>query len=182
MNKKRKLNKTPIIKPVAADEATDLVLSSMSEDGYLLATDEEMLAAARTATANDIRDAITRIRQLGPPGIGYRTLRECLLAQLWHRLTAVKSAKGHAFFLGSPKKLAVQAKLALEVALYIVDKHLRELHHADKSMLIRKWALEWDRPEALIEAAIECILNLNPRPGHPCPGIAAMASASKYLN
>ena len=186
MNRRKKSNKAAVIKQVAADEATDLVLSHLNEDGYLIATNEELLAAARAATANDIRKAITRIRRFGPHGVGHRTLRECLLAQLRHQLQTIKRARCQVLFVCSKRKIAVQAKLALEGALYIVDKGLPELQRTpDKAALIRKWARELDRPEALIQVAIESIRSLNPRPGqsgHSCPGIAGLASASRYVN
>jgi RNA polymerase sigma-54 factor len=72
------------------------IIGNIDEDGYLQATDEEVLeslralaeddpmleSVARTATALDVERTRKRIMRMDPIGVGARTLEECLLAQL----------------------------------------------------------------------------------------------------
>lgn len=97
------LNLSPAVR-----EAAEYIIGNLNEDGYLTATDEELLAgylreqegpenghsaAEPVATANleatnleatkaHLATALEVVRQLDPLGVGTRDLRECLLTQV----------------------------------------------------------------------------------------------------
>jgi len=57
------------------------IIGNIDEDGYLRATEDEILAAG-PYTKEEADLAIAAIQQLDPIGVGARDLRECLLLQL----------------------------------------------------------------------------------------------------
>jgi RNA polymerase sigma-54 factor len=136
-------------------EAAELVVGNLDEDGYLMASDEElagMLATgAHEATrVEDAAVALARVEQarevvsrLDPVGVGARELRECLLCQIRHQ----QEGKGD-----DP---------VLAAALEIVDTHLALLQKKDMRELVRLCR----RPADEVQAAVEAIRKLDPRPG-----------------
>ncbi len=62
-------------------EVCEFIIGNLDEDGYLRASDEEILNAFKLDEQR-LGQALDVVRSLDPPGIGARTLRECLLAQL----------------------------------------------------------------------------------------------------
>ena len=107
---------------------------------------------AKPASANfhrqDLEEAIETVRQLDPPGIACRDLRECLLYQLRH----------HQAQLGSHPNGSAQV---LEDAILVVDQHLRAL----QSKQHREIARSIGRTPEAVQAALEYIRTLDPRPG-----------------
>jgi RNA polymerase sigma-54 factor len=98
------LNLSPVVR-----EAAEYIIGNLNEDGYLTATDEELLAgylheqletdageaprdvqarvaelppAMRDRARCHLMTALDVVRQLDPIGVGTRDLRECLLAQV----------------------------------------------------------------------------------------------------
>src|SRR6266699_3071853 len=179
-------------------EAAELVIGNLNEDGYLIASDEELrgivpaasperdaaksesvvkeavalgLAASdltepevespHSAPANgvrpvfqtnfnreDLREAIETVRQLDPPGVACRDLRECLLYQLrYHQAQLGKNGNGTAQVLAD--------------AITIVDQHLRALQNKQHKEIARAMS----RPMEAIPAALDYIRTLDPRPG-----------------
>jgi RNA polymerase sigma-54 factor len=57
------------------------IIGNIDEDGYLRATNEEVMAAAQYSAA-EVDQALRAIQSLDPIGVGARDLRECLLLQL----------------------------------------------------------------------------------------------------
>ncbi len=57
------------------------IIGNIDEDGYLRATDEEIMASAQYS-AEEVNQALHAIQSLDPIGVGARDLRECLLLQL----------------------------------------------------------------------------------------------------
>ncbi|HEY8131314.1 MAG TPA: RNA polymerase factor sigma-54 [Thermoanaerobaculia bacterium] len=57
------------------------IIGNIDEDGYLRATNEEIMAAAQYS-ADEVNQALRVIQSLDPIGVGARDLRECLLLQL----------------------------------------------------------------------------------------------------
>jgi RNA polymerase sigma-54 factor len=81
----------------ALRDAAEYVIGNLNEDGYLLATDEELLNGfLREYTGDDnsapalddgsthvlLAEAVKLVRSLDPVGVGTRNLRECLLVQI----------------------------------------------------------------------------------------------------
>lgn len=170
--------------------AADFVVGNLDEDGYLAATDDELAAgfqqllepplsgnghtpAAESDIADLVRRAVDLVQHLDPAGIGARDLRECLLIQIaaqqdeLSHLYARKTepAEEEEEPAASPQAEA-EARIeerhrAMDVAVQIVDKHLQLLQKRDVKDLSRAVQAT---PE-LVNAAIEFIRTLDPRPG-----------------
>jgi RNA polymerase sigma-54 factor len=67
---------SPAVKEIGA-----FIIGNIDEDGYLRATNDEIVAAGSYDPA-DVEKAISVIQSLDPIGVGARDLRECLLLQL----------------------------------------------------------------------------------------------------
>jgi RNA polymerase sigma-54 factor len=147
---------------------------SASADGTAVAPAQEAVAATVTPPApqaeppapkksaqpvfqpsfnvEDLHEALDLVRQMDPPGVACRDLRDCLIYQLrYHQaqLSAQKNGNGEA-----------TAQL-LSDAVSIVDQHLRALQNKQYKELAR--ALN-RTPEA-VQEALEYIRTLDPRPG-----------------
>jgi RNA polymerase sigma-54 factor len=100
----------------------------------------------------DLHEAIEVVRQLDPPGIACRDLRECLLYQLrYHQqqLELHKNGNGE-----SPREI-------LNDAIAIVDQHLRAVQNKQYKEIARILA----RPVEAVQQALDYIRTLDPRPG-----------------
>src|SRR6266566_1247212 len=96
----------------------------------------------------DLREAIETVRQLDPPGVACRDLRECLLYQLrYHQAQLGKNGNGTTQVLAD--------------AIAIVDQHLRALQNKQHKEISRAIA----RPLEAVQAALDYIRTLDPRPG-----------------
>ncbi|HUA14268.1 MAG TPA: RNA polymerase factor sigma-54 [Verrucomicrobiae bacterium] len=101
-------------------------------------------------TATDLQEALEVIRQLDPPGVGCRDLRECLLSQLrYHQAQLALHKNGN----GTAQ--------VLRDAIAVVDQHLRDL----QSKRHKEIAKAIGRPIEAVEQALGYIRTLDPRPG-----------------
>ena len=101
-------------------------------------------------TSDDLHEAIEVVRQLDPPGVGCRDLRECLLHQLrYHQAQLEKTGHGN----GTVQVLAD--------AVSLVDQHLRGIQNKQYKEISRAIS----RPVEAVQAALEYIRTLDPRPG-----------------
>jgi RNA polymerase sigma-54 factor len=103
-------------------------------------------------SADDLKAAMELVRQLDPPGVGCRDLRECLLCQLrFHQqqLAAAKNDNGE------------DLAQVLSDAVAIVDQHLRAVQNKQFKEIARAIA----RPVEAVQQALEYIRTLDPRPG-----------------
>jgi RNA polymerase sigma-54 factor len=96
----------------------------------------------------DLKEAIDIVRQLDPPGVASRDLRECLLAQLHH----------HQMQLGKNGNGTAQV---LTDAIALVDQHLRALQNKQYKEISRAIG----RPPEAVQAAFDYVRTLDPRPG-----------------
>jgi len=101
---------------------------------------------------SDLHEAIEVIRQLDPPGIGCRDLRECLLYQLRYHQRQLESHKN-----GDGESTAQ----TLSDAIAIVDQHLRAVQNKQYKEIARALA----RPVEAVQQALDYIRTLDPRPG-----------------
>jgi len=100
----------------------------------------------------DLHEAIEVIRQLDPPGIGCRDLRECLLYQLrYHQ-------QQHELHKNGNGESTTQT---LADAVAIVDQHLRAVQNKQYKEIARALA----RPVEAVQQALDYIRTLDPRPG-----------------
>jgi len=101
---------------------------------------------------DDLHEALDLVRQMDPPGVACRDLRDCLLYQLrYHQaqLTMHKNGNGEA------------TAQVLSDAVAIVDQHLRALQNKQYKEIARAIGRT---PEA-VQEALDYIRTLDPRPG-----------------
>ena len=96
----------------------------------------------------DLKEAIEIVRQMDPPGVACRDLRECLICQLhFHQAQLGKNGNG--------------AAQVLTDAIAVVDQHLRALQNKQYKEIGRAIA----RPVEAVQSALDYIRTLDPRPG-----------------
>jgi RNA polymerase sigma-54 factor len=124
--------------------AADSVIGNLDDDGYLLASLDEM--AEQGGHRREIMDAALKaVQSLDPAGVGARDLRECLLLQ-------IESGNGKG-----------------GVAWQIVSDHMRLL----ETRQFRELGKVLGRPPEHIDIAVARIRHLDPRPGARYAGPAA---------
>jgi RNA polymerase sigma-54 factor len=109
---------------------------------------------AASFTAADLQEALEVIRQLDPPGVGCRTLRECLLRQLHHHQQQLAQHK-------NGDKPANGTAQVLQDAIAIVDQHLRSVQNKQHKDIAKAIG----RPPDAVQQALDYIRTLDPRPG-----------------
>jgi RNA polymerase sigma-54 factor len=103
-------------------------------------------------TVSDLHEAIEVVRQLDPPGIACRDLRECLLYQLrYHQ-------QQHELHKNGNGESTTQT---LTDAIAIVDQHLRAVQNKQYKEIGRALT----RPVEAVQQALDYIRTLDPRPG-----------------
>jgi RNA polymerase sigma-54 factor len=106
----------------------------------------------------DLQEALEVIRQLDPPGVGCRDLRECLLRQLrYHQQQLTQSKNGDRF----GEKPGNGTAQVLQDAITIVDQHLRAVQGKQPREIAKAIA----RPVESVQQALDYIRTLDPRPG-----------------
>jgi len=101
-------------------------------------------------TPADLKEALEVVRQLDPPGVGCRDLRECLLYQLrYHQAQLVLHKNGNG------------TSQVLQDAVAVVDQHLRDV----QAKRHKEIAKAIGRPIEAVEQALHYIRTLDPRPG-----------------
>ena len=129
----------------------EAIIDSINDDGYLSTPLEEILSGLgldEDVGVEEMEAVLHQVQNFDPVGVAARDLRECLLLQL--------------------KQYDV-AQTEVTDAIALVDKYLELLGSRDYNQLMRKMKLT---REAL-QAAIEVIQSVNPRPG----GVIASAPA-----
>ena len=134
-------------------QAAEFIIGNLNEDGYLMASDEELatLMAEEFGRAEDpapltaqIAQARAVIAQLDPAGVGARDLRECLLLQL-----------------STEEREDMTPEEVLLTAKNIVEHHLPLLQRKDMRELTRICR----KPAEVVTESVELIRSLDPRPG-----------------
>ena len=91
-----------------------LLVGNLNEDGYLAATPEEVADEAGAETA-EVIEVLHLLQSLDPPGVGARSLGECLQLQLARRglsgSVAAKIVDGHLDLLGRKKFAEIASAL-----------------------------------------------------------------------
>jgi RNA polymerase sigma-54 factor len=107
----------------------------------------------------DLHEAIEVIRQMDPSGVGCRDLRECLICQLRYQqqLATQKNGNGEGNTVDNGEEVAH----VLADAIVVVDSHLRALQNKQYKEIARAIS----RPIEAVQAALEYIRTLDPRPG-----------------
>ena len=101
---------------------------------------------------SDLHEAIEVVRQLDPPGVACRDLRDCLLYQLRYHQRQLELHKN-----GNGESTAQ----TLTDAIAIVDQHLRAVQNKQYKEIARALV----RPVEAVQQALDYIRTLDPRPG-----------------
>ncbi len=104
-----------------------------------------------TFTVPDLHEALEVVRQFDPPGIACRDLRECLLYQLRYHLGQLHL---------HPNGSALTEQVVRD-AIAVVDQHLRAVTLKQFKEIGRAIG----RPVEAVQAALEYVRTLDPRPG-----------------
>jgi RNA polymerase sigma-54 factor len=150
----------PEVEPAIADDvqATEVPPPSLASQGTNAAgtaTTGAATAPARIASVNftraDLHEALEVVRQFDPQGIACRDLRECLLYQLRYHLEQLQLHRN-----GS-----ALSEQVVRDAMAVVDQHLR----AVTLKQFKEIARAIGRPVEAVQAGLEYVRTLDPRPG-----------------
>ncbi|HEX7727742.1 MAG TPA: RNA polymerase sigma-54 factor [Terracidiphilus sp.] len=162
-------------------EAAQFIIGNLDEDGYLTVSNDELAEAFAPFVESEgvrggdvkllIEKGIDLVQRLDPAGVATRDLRECLLTQvaahqeefeqLYGRPLEFAADDPHRNFREEADIKLEERRRSMEVAALIVDRHLHLLQKRDVKDLSR--VLQHSSAE--IDAAIEFIRTLDPRPG-----------------
>ena len=129
-------------------ELAEYLIGSLDDDGLLrksLSSIEDELAiyAGITTNMTELEEVLHIIQELDPPGIGARSLQECLLIQIKRR------------------KEADTDDLLLDIEQRIIKDFYEEFTRKHWDKILKKLDIDED----VFQAAIADIVKLNPRPG-----------------
>ena len=135
-----------------------IIIGNIDDSGYLqreisAMVDDLMFSHNISATEDEIRKVLAVVQEFDPPGIGARSLQECLLIQLRR-----KDSRND----------------ALALAIQIVDKYFDEFTKKHFDKIIKRAHVE----ESDVKAALDIILKLNPKPGNT---ISESSRGSQYI-
>ena len=121
------------------------ILGNLDEDGYLrreLSNIVDDLAFQQNVntTEEELEEVLTVIQDLEPPGVGARTLRECLLLQIAKR---------------------DQSTPAIKLSYIIIDQYFEEFSKRHYDKIVSRLNIS----EEELKAVIDEILKLSPKPG-----------------
>ena len=135
--------------PTAASSFQSQSTSAAAAPAPAPVAQAEAIFKPRFAAA-DLKEALEVVRQLDPPGVACRDLRECLLYQLcYHQAQLALHKNGNG-----------TAQVLLD-AIAVVDNHLRDL----QGKRHKEIAKAIGRPIEAVEQALNYIRTLDPRPG-----------------
>jgi RNA polymerase sigma-54 factor len=135
----------------AVRKAGDAIFNYIDPEGYLRTDFETIIKDSKTPlTVADLTEALSLVQTLDPPGVGARTLNECLLLQL--------------AMVEDEPELAVGHEFELERAL--ITEHLHDLEMNRYPQLSKKLG----RSIEDIKAAVKRLGRLQPYPGKQIGG------------
>ena len=127
-------------------EIADYLIGNLDEDGYMRREIESVvddLAFSQNifTTEEEVERLLKEVQELDPPGIGARTLQECLLIKL---------------------KRKEHQTVELKTAAYILKECMEDFSRKHYDRILKKLELT----EEQLKDAIKEILKLNPKPGN----------------
>ena len=111
-----------------------------------------------------LQEALEVVRQMDPPGVGCRDLRECLFYQLRfqkQQLDAVRHSGANGNGNGTVVLNGDATAQVLTDAIAVVDHHLKAVQFKQHKEI----AKAINRPIEAVQAALEYLRTLDPRPG-----------------
>ncbi len=147
-------------------EAAELIVGNLDENGYLTATEEDLVASGGGLhiAPKVLEEARQCVLTLDPVGVGARDLRECLQLQLRIQQREVENGLAKLTAQGDPHgavALLQGRRQRLDLAGRIIATCLHLLQKRDIRELSRTLQASSDD----VHAAIEIIRMLDPRPG-----------------
>jgi RNA polymerase sigma-54 factor len=145
----------PAVAPAAEPRAEASFSSHAGDSAAAVAPAPERPVPAKPTyqpkfSAADLLEALEVVRQLDPPGVACRDLRECLTYQLrYHQAQLELHKNGNG-----------TAQILLD-AMAVVDQHLRGLQNKQHKEIGKAIG----RPIEAVQAALDYIRTLDPRPG-----------------
>ncbi len=123
----------------------EFIIGNIDEDGYLRRelnsiVDDLAFLQNLTTTEEELEEVLKIVQDLEPPGVGARTLRECLMLQLEKKDYDLPSVK---------------------LAYSIIDKYFEEFTKRHYDKIVSRMGIG----EADLKTAIDEVLKLNPKPG-----------------
>jgi len=118
-------------------------------------------------TLADLHEALEVVRQLDPPGVACRDLRECLLRQLRYHMQQLQQGRngharnGAANGNGTGGNGTESTEQVLNDAMAVVDQHL----HAITLKQFKEISRAIGRPVEAVQVALDYVRTLDPRPG-----------------
>ncbi len=146
---------SPDVEPPAAPRSEASFASHSGDSAAAVAPAHEPASHAAPTyqpnfTAADLQEALEVVRQLDPPGVACRDLRGCLLYQLrYHEAQLALHKNGNG------------TEQVLKDAMAVVDQHLRGLQNKQHKEIAKAIG----RPIEAVQAALDYIRTLDPRPG-----------------
>jgi RNA polymerase sigma-54 factor len=114
------------------------LITHIDNNGYLKATLEELAQSySEPVTVEDMEEALYMVQKLDPPGVGARTLEECLRLQLTSE---------------TPHR---------DVVRVLIDHHLEDIQHNRLPVIQKRTGFDLHT----IKEGIEVLKHLNPKPG-----------------
>ena len=135
----------------AAPASAVTVAASNGSSSSVAATATAPAPIAVSFTLADLHEALEVVRQFDPPGVACRDLRECLLTQLRYHLQQLQQNRNGN---GATEQV-------VNDAIAVVDQHLR----AVTLKQFKEIARAIGRPVEAVQAALEYVRTLDPRPG-----------------
>jgi RNA polymerase sigma-54 factor len=118
-------------------KAAKFIIGCLDESGYLVESDETLTELLGISDAV-VREAIALVQSLEPPGIGARSLKECLHLQL--------------------SKVPEHQR---DIVAQLIEEHLEDIADGKIRNISRRMKL----PTNMIQDAVDALRRLNPRPG-----------------
>ncbi|HWE01167.1 MAG TPA: RNA polymerase factor sigma-54 [Tepidisphaeraceae bacterium] len=132
-------------------KAGELIINYIDAEGYLRIDFETIIKdSKKPVTIAELTDALSLVQTLDPPGVGARTLHECLLLQLTMLENEPERAVGHEF----------------ELERALITEHLKDLEMNRYPQISKKLG----RPIDDIKAAVKRLGRLQPYPGKQIGG------------
>jgi RNA polymerase sigma-54 factor len=154
----------------ALRDAAEYIIGNLNEDGYLTATDDELLAGfvkeqdddlARQGARAQLTEALEIVRSLDPSGIAAHDLRECLMLQIRQQEHEFNLLFGEADDALEDEPDVVHRRALFGTAAQIIDQHLSLLQKRDLTALARVVG----KSQEHVQQAVDLIRTLDPRPG-----------------
>ena len=129
------------------------LIGSLNDNGFIdrepySIVDELAFRMSIFTDENELLEMLKVLQKFDPPGIGARNLRECLLIQIDRKLESLTSGE-----TGRRKRLELERRLISDYNISLVNNNLDKLHQ------------KLGVTVAELNAAVEGIKSLNPRPG-----------------